>query len=251
MSATDATAPPVPVPPQERRRYIRVGRRLPFTFSVLGRETRDEIHSATLNLGLGGLLLSAPSPVAPGTRLLLEAGAATIGPEWQIRGEAVWWAPDANRESSWIGVRFFALDAGQRERVLSVIGDKVRHPDGLEWRRFIRLKKRLPVEFRPRGRLLGRWESGCLTDLSVGGFAMEARNAPAAGTCVRLRLHLEEGSPPLELQADVIRNTAPMPGRSLESVASGRFRDVPTLTFERLAAYISRHVLHARPQWQF
>jgi len=246
MGAPDTGSVPYPVPPQERRRYVRVKRGVSVTYSVIGRPEPGTVRTSARDLGLGGLLLTTPEALRPGTRLLLVLLIRNADIELHLHGEVVWCDHDPTGRAYETGIGFRGLDAAQRKNILALIAGSIPSRDGMEQRHFIRLRKALPVKYRVRGKVGGKWRVGSVQDLSVGGFAIATDESLEKGTRLKLRIGIDDDlEEPLELMADVTRNAAQagVPGRFL---MSGRFRDVPTKAFERLAAYISKHVLTPR-----
>jgi len=233
------------ISPEERRRYVRVRKEVRLTCRLIGRP-REDVEASMRNIGVGGLHIHALRPLAVGTRLQVQGIITDSGIEFVAGGRVMWCEYDRVKHHYDVGLCFMGLDPIQRRNVLALVARELPTTDGLERRRYIRLKRLLLVERRPAGRLLSRWRPAYTEDLSVGGLALLAGKALAVGAHLELRVHLDDGvAEPLDAEGIVV-NVKPSTARPGAWLASARFLELFPEAAERLRRYLSK-MLSAPP----
>ena len=156
-----------PVPPEERRRYLRIRKRVRLKCHVVA-GPEESFDVSTENLSMDGLLLTTRKPLAPGTVIQLRATVEGEDVELAVKGRVVWTETHGATGLQESGICLLGLDDAQRRNFLTLTG-KQGAANVVEQRHYIRLKKKLLVRYRVARPLFSRWRYGETENLSVAG----------------------------------------------------------------------------------
>jgi len=223
----------------ERRRYVRVRPEAQVSIRIVGVPAAEYVHSIR-NIGTGGLLLVLPRILPAGTRLQMRVTVESLGIEFTTGGRVVWAERNEASGACYVGVCFVGLEPLQRRNVLALIGLPTEDQDDFERRHFIRLSKRIAIEYSTHRKFFKRKHLASTKDLSLGGAAILAEKSLARGTQIDMSIHLEDGqAKPLNvggLVLDCVRGK----GKGTLRAMHVQFLEPSQETHDRLAAYISR-----------
>lgn len=226
--------------PEERRRYVRLRKEVQLTCHVL-EEGKRVADISTRNLGLGGLLITLRREVKVGSLLNLHFALEKGLVEVMVPGRVVW--ADYNGVSGRFeaGVMLVGIDEEHRRNIMSLMGKSLGN-EGIERRHYIRLQRRLLVEYKAARGILRRKHSGHTRDISVGGMGIYTDRLLDAGSGISLWLHFDDNSgEPAAIEGTVIESReskdASKVGGNLTAV---QFTHMDVAAHERLSAYITK-----------
>ena len=228
-----------PLPPEERRAYVRIRKGVHVTVTVIG-EVCEDWKERTRNLGVGGLLLVTRKLLRPGTRLQIRARIESAGVDFITGGRVVWSWFNAGAGQYEAGVCFVGLDPVQRRNVMALIGTHLHMMEGLERRHYIRLQRRLLVEYHLPHKLLGRWHTAFASNISLGGVALVVQEKTKQAAHLDLRIHLDdEPDHPITARGLVV-GSRPVKGVQGGWLLNVQFSKLPEKSGARLGAFISK-----------
>ena len=227
-----------PPDPEERRRYLRMRKEAKLTCRVLS-EPLEEEQAVTRNLGTGGLLLSTHKPLKVGSRLQICASVSPGNVQLKTGARVVWSDYNGATDRYEAGICFMGLDPDQQRNVLALVGRRLPEGAGMERRRYIRLNKRLLLEYRCGTKLLHRWRVASMQNISMAGVALLPPEHISDGSSIQMRIHLDDE---LEKTLDAQGVVLHCEGRKKDADwrAHVKFEKLAGDARDRLAGYISR-----------
>lgn len=225
----------------EQRRFVRVRKEVSLAYRVVGVPAQPS-STVAQDMSSGGILIATQDPLRPGTEILLMAIIESTGVEFTISGRVAWSKYSKTKKRYKVGVCFVGVDTLQRENILALIARDLPSPDDSEHRRFIRLRHRVPVDYRTEEELPIRWETGYTQDISLGGFALVTNRQFDEEKMIGMRIRLDdEAEDPVVAEGRVVQS-APIAEDPGHFKTSGDFQELPPEEFERLVAFVSDRV---------
>ena len=223
----------------ERRRYVRVRTEAAVSIRLVGVPPAEHAHSVR-NIGTGGLLLVIPRMLPIGTRLQMRMTVKSLGIEFTTGGRVVWGEHNEASGAYYVGVCFVGLEPLQRRNVLALIGLPREDQDDLERRQFIRLSKRIAIEYSSHRKFFKRKHVASTKDISLGGATIVAEKPMAKGTRINMSIHLEDGQAKSLDVEGVVLDCVRGKGKGTLSALHVQFQNPSQEVRDRLAGYISK-----------
>lgn len=225
------------MPAEERRSFVRIRKEVRLSCHLM-EDIGGPTDISTRNLSVEGLLITLRKQVKVGAMLTLRATMDEGRVEVVVPARVVWADYNGVTGQFEAGVSLVGIDPGRRRNIMSLIGKSLSN-DGLERRHYIRLTRRLLVEYRAARGLLRRWKSAHTRDISVGGVGLVASEEIKPQTEVSLRIHLDdEAGRPIEAAA-VVLESRENPDPSGGVLVAARFMQLAPEAHQRLGEYIT------------
>jgi len=225
------------VPPDERRKYLRVRKEVDLSIRIVGR-SQAEYSPSVRNLSIGGIHFSIAQPMSVGTKLQLRAVIKSADIEFGTTGRVVWTEYNHMTDKHDVGVSFVGMNPTQRQNIMTFIGVQQGEMEGFERRRFIRLPKRILTDYRTGRMPLKRWRVATTQDISIGGMALIVQERLDVRAKIEVRIHLDDGGKPLRLAGVVLEHIRPSAG-ARGFIVAVEFQPLSPQARRRLGGYIS------------
>jgi c-di-GMP-binding flagellar brake protein YcgR len=167
----------------------------------LPRCDKAEVGARTVDLGLGGVRLSVSRQIPAGEQIEVVFRDDANGNGLSLVGSVVWAVSNEAAHTYEVGVQFPGLSQAQRQTALKLMGLNG-HDDGMERRRFARVRRNLTVDLRET--LLARRVLSSVLDIGLGGMAVEAAKEFKAEAICSADVLLPGSSQPARLRARVL-----------------------------------------------
>jgi c-di-GMP-binding flagellar brake protein YcgR len=229
---------PPAVTSEERRRYVRLRKEVRLTCHIM--EEKSKVADiSTRNVSLGGLLIALRREVQVSAMLNLHFSLESGMVEVMVPGRVVWAEYNGITGQFEAGVMLVGMDAQHRQNIMSLMGKSL-GSEGIERRHYIRLQRRLLVEYRPAGGILRRKHTGHTRDISVGGMGLHTAQEIKPGSGVSMRVHFDDGGAPVQIEGSVLesRECREEPGGG--NLIAVHFTHMDDASHVRLSAYITR-----------
>ncbi len=217
----------------ERRRATRWAKSVDVSCAIVGSDVAP-VAAKSQDLSVSGMLIVSRDELSPGCRVEVAIASKETGSRINLPGVVRWCRPSVKGDAYQVGVEFTEATEEARQQVLELAPAHVRHDDGQEPRRHVRLNCRLPAWVKPSA--FAPWTRVQTRNLGIGGCMFLHDRPLPLGKKIRVRLKLPD-QPSLTLRARVVavRDDVREAGKQV-SVA---FLGLRARVEERIGAYVA------------